>query len=103
MVRGAITTEAAGSVDAVAGAKNPPLVYQSGIDLGLTRRFNRFEATVAGIIEREDHAPAELTDGTTASQADQNVTGYGVRLRGAYELMPGREAVRADRGRPPRL
>jgi hypothetical protein len=89
VVRGAITTEAAGSVDAVAGAKNPPLVYQSGIDLGLTRRFNRFEATVAGIIEREDHAPAELTDGTTASQADQNVTGYGVRLRGAYELMPG--------------
>lgn len=89
VVRGAITTEAAGSVDAVAGAKEPPLVYQSGIDLGLTRRFNRFEATVAGIIEREDHAPAELTDGTTESLDDQNVTGYGVRLRGAYELMPG--------------
>ncbi|MDF2996808.1 MAG: hypothetical protein K0R27_2445 [Xanthobacteraceae bacterium] len=89
VVRGAITTDAAGSVDAVAGAKNPPLVYESGIDLGLTRRFNRFEATVAGIIEREDHAPAELTDGTTESLTDQNVTGYGVRLRGAYELMPG--------------
>lgn len=89
VVRGAITTEAAGSVDAVAGAKEPPLVYQSGIDLGVTRRFNRFEATVAGIIEREDHAPAELTDGTTESLTDQNVTGYGIRLRGAYELMPG--------------
>lgn len=89
VVRGAITTEAAGSVDAVADAKTPPLVYESGIDLGLTRRFNRFEATIAGIIEREDHAPAELIDGTTASQTDQNVTGYGVRLRGAYELMPG--------------
>lgn len=89
VVRGAITTEAAGSVDAVAGAKEPPLVYQSSIDLGVTRRFNRFEASIAGIVEREDHASAELTDGSTESLADQNVTGYGVRLRGAYELMPG--------------
>lgn len=89
VVRGAITTEAAGSVDSVADAKEPPLVYETGLDVGYTQRFNRFEATVAGIIAREDYAPAELTDGTTESLSDQNVTGYGVRLRGAYELMPG--------------
>lgn len=89
VVRGAITTQAAGSVDAPTGVEEPPLVYETGVDVGYTQVFNRFEATVAGIIAREDYAPAELIGGGTESLTDQNVTGYGLRLRGAYELMPG--------------
>ncbi|MFK8250036.1 outer membrane beta-barrel protein [Ancylobacter terrae] len=89
IIRGAITTDSPGSPDQVAGAIEPPLIYESGVDIGLTRRFNRLEVTAAGLIEREDHAPAQLAGGITESQADQNVTGYGVRLRGAYEIMPG--------------
>ncbi|HSI39771.1 MAG TPA: outer membrane beta-barrel protein [Xanthobacteraceae bacterium] len=88
VLRGVLTTNAPGSVDSVANAKQPPLIFETGLDLGITRRFNRLELGVAGIIERQDHRPAELTDGTTESQADQNVTGYGVRLRGAYEVSP---------------
>ncbi|WP_051661139.1 outer membrane beta-barrel protein [Bosea sp. 117] len=89
IVRGTITTDAAGSVDAVQGATEPPLIYTTSLDLGVTRRFNRLELGAAGLIVREDHAAAALVGGGHENLADRNVTGYGVRLRGGYEMMPG--------------
>lgn len=89
VVRGTIGTDAAGSVDEVGDAIEPPLIYTTALDLGVVRRFNRLELGVAGLVVREDHAPAQLDNGGTLSLADRNVTGYGVRLRGTYEMMPG--------------
>lgn len=84
-----LSTQAAGTPEAITSAKEPPLVYTYGATGGYVQRFNRFEAGLYGIVERSTYADAELLNGTTLDQSDRDYTSYGVRLRGSYETRPG--------------
>jgi hypothetical protein len=84
----ALTTERAGSPDAIASVRRQPNVYGFGQNAALVQRFNRFEVTAGVGIERNLYENAELTNGTTVSLADRDYTAYSARLRGAYDLTP---------------
>ncbi len=84
-----LSTQMAGTPEAVTSAKSPPLVYTYGANAGYVQRFNRFEAGLYGMVERSTYADAELLNGTTLDQSDRNYTAYGARLRGSYETLPG--------------
>jgi hypothetical protein len=87
--RAALTTEAAGSPDAVTSAKRPPNVYAFGGTAGYVQRFNRLQLGLRGSIERSVYQSAELISGTVLDLSDRDFTAYGVALRGSYEVTPG--------------
>lgn len=66
-----------------------PIFTTFGGSAGLGHRFNRFDVSVKGDIERTVYQDSQLTDGTTASNEDRNYNQYGGKLRGGYELSPG--------------
>lgn len=83
-----LTTERAGSPDAIAAVQRQPNVYAFGQTAALVQRFNRFELTTGVGIERNVYENAELTSGLVTSLADRDYTAYSARLRGAYEWSP---------------
>jgi hypothetical protein len=86
--RAALTTDAAGSPDAVTSAKRPPNVYTLEGSAGYVQRFNRVELGLRGMVERSTHQEAELLSGATLDLSDRDYTSYGVALRGSYESTP---------------
>jgi hypothetical protein len=56
---------------------------------GLVHRFNRAEIGGKVSIDRTSYEDSKLTDGTTASNENRNLTTYGLELRGSYEWLPG--------------
>ena len=88
-VRAALTTEAAGSPDAVTSARRPPNIYTFGGNAGYFQRFNRLELGLRGNVERSLYQDAELLNGDILDLSDRNYTAYGVALRGTYEVTPG--------------
>ena len=87
--RAVLTTQAAGTPDAVTGAKRPPLIYTFGSSAGVVQRFNRFEVGLYGGIERTNYQNAELIGGGTVDLSESNYNTYSTRLRGSYEATPG--------------
>jgi hypothetical protein len=87
--RAALSTQAAGSPDAVTAAERPPNVYTLAGTVGYVQGFNRFELGLHGDLERNIHESAKLIAGGTQDLSDQNFTTYGIRVRGSYELSPG--------------
>src|SRR5262252_1385676 len=67
----------------------PPIFTTTGGSAGITQRFNRFEVTAKGNIDRTVYQDSTLLDGTTASNADRDFNQYGGALRGSYEITPG--------------
>ncbi|MCC6947844.1 MAG: outer membrane beta-barrel protein [Bradyrhizobiaceae bacterium] len=87
--RAALTTEPAGSPDAVTTAKRPPNIYTFGGNAGYVQQFNRLELGLRGSVERSIYQDAELLSGGILDLSDRNYTAYGVALRGSYEVTPG--------------
>lgn len=87
--RAALTTEPAGSPDAVTSARRPPDVYTFGGTAGYVHRFNRLEVGLRGSVERSVYQDAELLSGAVLDLSDRDYTAYGVALRGSYEVTPG--------------
>jgi hypothetical protein len=71
-----------------ASATNNPFFTTLGGTAGIGHRFNRLEMTAKGSIDRTSYQDSQLSDGTTASNADRNLTQYGLQLRGSYEVSP---------------
>jgi hypothetical protein len=84
-----LSTEDPNSPNLPAGLKVLPITLSRGATAGVTHSFNRFELGASGSFDRVTYADSELTNGSTASNADRNYDQYGVKLRGAYELSPG--------------
>jgi len=86
--RAALTSDAAGSPDAVASAKRPPHIYTTEGSARFVQQFNRMELGLRGSVERQMHQNAELISGGTEDLSDRDYTSYGLSLRGGYEYTP---------------
>lgn len=84
-----VSTDNPGSPNLQAGLSKLPVFATYGGNAGIAQRFNRFEVTAKGDVQRTAYQDSQLTDGTTSSNKDRNYNQYGVTLRGGYELMPG--------------
>lgn len=87
--RALLTTDAAGSPDAVTSARRPPHNYTFGGTAGFVQRFNRLELGLRGNIDRNLYQDAKLLSGAVLDRSDRDYTGYGLALRGTYEVTPG--------------
>lgn len=87
--RAALTTEPAGSPDAVTSARRPPGVYSFGGMAAYVQRFNRLEIGLRGTVDRSIYEEAELLSGARLDLSDRDYTAYGLALRGSYEMTPG--------------
>ncbi len=84
-----VSTDNPGSPNLQAGLAKLPIYVVGGFAAGLGQRFNRFDISIKGDIERTIYQDSSLTDGTTASNDDRNYDQYSGGLRGGYELSPG--------------
>jgi hypothetical protein len=84
-----VSTDNPGSPNLQADIAKLPVYSTFGTKVGIAHTFNRFELGVAGSAERTVYQDSELTDGTTASNADRQYNQFGGALRGSYELRPG--------------
>lgn len=84
-----VTTQRPTSPDLNAAVVSRPIVYTEGASTGVTQRFDRLIATIRGTIDRFDYENAKLPGGAVLSQADRNMTQYGLRGRLGYEVHPG--------------
>lgn len=84
-----VATDNPNSPNLQAGLDKLPLYVTYGGTAGLGHRFNRFDLSVKGDVERTAYQDSKLVDGSIASNEDRNYDQYGGRLRGGYELSPG--------------
>lgn len=84
-----VATDNPGSPNLQAGLSKLPIYTTFGGSAGLGQRFNRFDISIKGDVERTAYQNSELTDGSTASNEDRNYDQYGGTLRGGYEVSPG--------------
>lgn len=84
-----VSTDNPGSPNLQAGLSKLPIYTAFGGTVGLGHRFNRFDVSLKGDVDRTVYQDSQLTDGTSASNEDRNYNQFGGRLRGGYELTPG--------------
>lgn len=84
-----LATDYAGSPDVPAGVRKLPVFTDVGASAGVTHRFNRFEVTAKGTVDRVEYDDAKLVNGAVLSQKWRDYTQYGSLLRGSYEVTPG--------------
>jgi hypothetical protein len=82
-------TDYLGSPNIQAGLAHLPIGMDYGATVGFGQRFNRFDVTLKGLVDRTVYNDSEFTDGTSASNAGRNFNRYGSQLRTSYEVMPG--------------
>ena len=69
-------------------AKLPPN-QDVGDTIGIAQQFNRLALSFKGLFDRATYDASQLTNGTTASNADRNFDQYAGVFRAGYELDPG--------------
>jgi hypothetical protein len=84
-----VSTDNPGSPNLQAGLAKLPIYTTGGGTVGVGQRFNRFDVSIKGDVERTVYQQSQLTDGSTASNDDRNYDQYAGALRGSYELSPG--------------
>jgi hypothetical protein len=87
-MRSRVETESSSSVNLPAGATGRTPFYTHAGALGATQRFGLASLGLRGNVERVIYGDID-SGGTITSQASRNLTGYGLRLRGGYEISPG--------------
>jgi hypothetical protein len=83
-----LSTDNPGSPNITAGLTRYPIYTTLGGTLGLGQKYNRFDLSGGGTIDRTQYEVSHLTDGTTSSNDDRNYNQYGGFVRGAYEITP---------------
>jgi len=83
------STDNPGSPNLQAGLAKLPVFTTFGGSAGLGQRFNRFDLSIKGDVDRTIYQNSSLTDGSIASNEDRQYDQYGGKLRGSYELGPG--------------
>ena len=84
-----VSTDNPGSPNLQAGLAKLPIYVTGGGTIGLGQRFNRFDLSIKGDVQRTVYQQSLLTDGSTVSNDDRNYDQYAGTLRGGYELSPG--------------
>jgi hypothetical protein len=84
-----LSTDNPNSPNLPAGLAKLPLFLSYDTSLGIGHRFNRFDLSIKGTVERDQYQDSKLTDGSTASNKDRDYNQYGGTLRGSYDLLPG--------------
>lgn len=87
-IRARVDTESPGSVNLPAGLASRIPFYTMGTALGATQRFGRLSLGLRGTLDRSIYSDI-TSGGVTTSQEARNVTSYGLRLRGGYEITQG--------------
>jgi len=80
--------ESASSPDAIAGVNQQPLRQTVDGSLGIEKDVGKMRYTLTGAVSHDFYGDAELTDGTTLSQKDQDNTLYTATLRTGYQISP---------------
>jgi hypothetical protein len=83
-----VSTDNPGSPNVQAGLTRYPIYTTVGGTLGAGQRFNRFELSGGGTIDRTQYEISHLTDGTIASNDDRNYNQYGGFVKASYEVTP---------------
>ncbi len=83
-----VETESPTSVNILGAASKRTPFYTTGASLGATQRFGRLSVGLRGTLDRTLYADIDA-GGVSTSQEGRNLTAYGLRLRGGYELTPG--------------
>ena len=84
-----VGTDNPGSPNITAGLARLPIYTMFGGTLGYVQRFNRFEVTAKGAVDRRVYEQSLLTDGSYSDNSDRNYNQYAGALRGSYDLLPG--------------
>jgi hypothetical protein len=84
-----VSTDNPGSPNLQAGLAKLPIFTTFGGSVGLGQKFNRLDLSIKGDAERTVYQDSELTNGSTASNADRQYNQFGGTLRGSYEMTPG--------------
>lgn len=80
--------ETASSPNAIAGVSTQPLRQTIDGSLGVEKTVGKMQYTLTGAVSHDFYGDAELSDGTTLSQKDQDNTLYTATLRTGYEISP---------------
>lgn len=80
--------ESASSPDAIAGVDKQPLRQTIDGSLGVEKAVGKMQYTLTGAVSHDFYGDAELSDGTSLSQKDQDNTLYTATLRTGYEISP---------------
>ncbi|MCB1393944.1 MULTISPECIES: outer membrane beta-barrel protein [unclassified Nitrobacter] len=88
-VRLRIGTDNPGSPNVQAGLARYPIFATTGGTAGIEHDINRLQLSLHGFADRTMYQDSQLTDGTSATNADRNFNQYGAVTRASYDLMPG--------------
>ncbi|WP_027056752.1 outer membrane beta-barrel protein [Mesorhizobium erdmanii] len=80
--------ETASSPNAIAGVSTQPLRQTIDGSLGVEKAVGKMQYTLTGAVSHDFYGDAELSDGTSLSQKDQDNTLYTATLRAGYEISP---------------
>jgi hypothetical protein len=81
-------TDNPGSPNIQADLAHLPIFTTVGGSAGIGQRFNRFEITLKGGVDRTEFQKSVFVDGETQSNDDRNYNQYSTTLRAGYELSP---------------
>ena len=81
-------TDYPGSPNIQAGLAHLPIFTTVGGSAGFGQRFNRFDITLKGGVDRTVFQKSVFVDGETESNDDRNFNQYSTSARATYELSP---------------
>src|SRR4029077_7563450 len=84
-----VGTDRPGSPNIQADLIRFPIYTTLGATAGISQRFNRFEVTLKGAVDRTVYQSSHFTDGSSQSNADRSYTQYSTALRTSYDLPRG--------------
>jgi hypothetical protein len=83
-----LATDYPGSPNIQADLAHLPIYTTLGGSAGIGQRFNRFEVTLKGGVDRTEYQKSVFINGQTESNSDRDYNQYSTALRAAYELSP---------------
>jgi hypothetical protein len=84
-----VSTDNPGSPNVQAGLARYPIYTTLGGTIGVDQTFNRLQVSAGATVDRTDYTYSKLTDGTSTTNDDRNLTQYGGVGRVSYDLRPG--------------
>ena len=84
-----VSTDNPGSPNVQAGLARYPIYTTLGGTVGVDQSFNRLQVSAGATVDRTDYTNSKLTDGTSSTNDDRNLSQYGGVGRVSYELRPG--------------
>jgi hypothetical protein len=84
-----VSTDNPGSPNVQAGLARYPIYTPVGGTVGVDQTFNRLQLSAGATVDRTDYTNSKLTDGTSSTNDDRNLSQYGGVGRVSYDLRPG--------------